>query len=133
MTGRRESFIFRNMSKYSDPDVDILAAVFKALSNQQRLRIFMKLATKFPGGPCCEDTAESTRRCVGELGADLGLAASTISHHLKELRQAGLVRVERRGQKIECWVGVEVLKVVSKFLNGTCCGCHSSPTVPEKN
>mgnify|MGYP003905405807 CR=1 FL=1 len=49
------------------------------------------------------DTESEGCACVGELGKDLNIVASTISHHMKELRQAGLVRMERRGQRIECW------------------------------
>ena len=56
-------------------------------------------------------------RCVGDLGADLGLAPSTVSHHLKELRRAGLMEVERRGQRIECWVSEDTLKLLASFLN----------------
>lgn len=89
-------------------DIDDLAETFKALSNPQRLKIFFKLATCcLPG--CCSGNPGSLRHCVGELGEDLNLAQSTVSHHLKELRQAGLMRVERRGKKIECWVNEDAI------------------------
>lgn len=95
--------------------IDVLAAMFKALANPQRLRIFIQLASCCGPTTCAADDA-SLRRCVGELGADLGLAASTVSHHLKELRQAGLMRIERRGKSIECWLAAEALQALQAFF-----------------
>jgi len=87
--------------------------MFKALSNPQRLRIFLSLTQCCAS---CEATEEGMRRCVGELGEDLDVGPSTVSHHMKELRQAGLVCVERRGQKVECWVRDEALQVLAAFF-----------------
>jgi ArsR family transcriptional regulator, arsenate/arsenite/antimonite-responsive transcriptional repressor len=42
----------------------------------------------------------------------LSIAPSTVSHHIKELRQAGIIVVERRGKNIECWVNEEAVKVL---------------------
>lgn len=95
-----------------------MAELFKALSNPQRLRMFAKLASACRDGSCCQGGGEEAMGlCVGELGEDMGLAASTISHHIKELRQAGLLKVERRGQRVECWLDMEILGVVAGFLD----------------
>ena len=104
------------MSNIRIDDVERLAAMFKALSNPQRLRMFVKLATKCcaAGDPC--DTRKVTYCCAGEVGADLDLAASTVSHHLKELRQAGLMQVERRGQKVDCRVDAGSLRLLADFF-----------------
>ncbi len=58
------------------------------------------------------------RQCVGELGQDLDIDPSTVSHHLKELRRAGLIRVERRGKNILCWVDRETVEAVANLLSG---------------
>lgn len=89
--------------------------MFKALSNPQRLRIFLRLAESC-GRSECDATADAMRCCVGELGEDLNVTPSTVSHHLKELRQSGLMNVERRGQKIECWVSDEALSLLATFF-----------------
>ncbi len=103
------------MSNIGDEEVERLAAAFAALSNPQRLRMFMKLAAT-----CCapqeSSPAGSGCCCAGEVGADLDLAASTASHHLKELRQAGLMHVERHGRRIDCWASQETLQRLAAFL-----------------
>lgn len=105
------------MSNNHSDRIESLALVFKALSNPQRLRMFLRLAADCSDGKCCEGEREDIRRCVGELGEDLGLAASTVSHHLKELRMAGLLNVRRRGQRIECWLDVRMLAELTGFMD----------------
>jgi ArsR family transcriptional regulator len=104
------------MSNYLNVDVDRFAATFKALSNPQRLRLFLRLADccRSESGPCCGP--EETSRCVGEVGRDLGLAASTISHHLKELARADLIRMQRKGRTIQCWVEPDTLRNLAEFF-----------------
>lgn len=88
--------------------------MFKALSNPHRLTIFLYLAQNcVPGEVSAE---EDMRASVGELGKGLGIAPSTISHHLKELRQAGLIRMNRRGQNVECWVEPEIVRALAGFF-----------------
>ena len=93
-----------------------MAGMFKALSNPQRLRMFVRLAKS-----CCvrrvPGEAGDSACCVGDLGVDVRLAASTVSHHLKELRQAGLMQVRRRGQRVECWVSEETLRLLVSFFD----------------
>jgi ArsR family transcriptional regulator len=107
------------MSNYRFKDIEKYSEMFKALSNPNRLRIFMRLIT------CCQpgtitsissNSGEEGCACVGELGQDLGIVPSTISHHIKELRRAGLIRMERRGQKMECWVDPETLTALRGFF-----------------
>jgi ArsR family transcriptional regulator len=101
------------MSKYKNKDADELAELFKALANPHRLRIFIGLARCCRPGQAC---APSMRACVGDLGDGLGLAPSTISHHLKELRRAGLIEMKRAGQHVECWANPEALARLAEFF-----------------
>jgi ArsR family transcriptional regulator len=79
-----------------------LAAIFKALSHPHRLAIFLRLAR------CCQrhgcDEEECSRICIGELGKGLRIGQPTVSHHLKELTRAGLIRTRKNGQSTDCWV-----------------------------
>jgi ArsR family transcriptional regulator, arsenate/arsenite/antimonite-responsive transcriptional repressor len=61
-----------------------LATIFKALADPTRVAIVHRLST-----------AESV--CVCDLNAAFDLSQPTISHHLRILREAGLVEAERRG------------------------------------
>ncbi len=103
------------MSKYRIEETERLAGVFKALSNPNRLAIFLRLVS------CCEPGTRYSAdpdpgTCVGEVSRGLGIVPSTVSHHLKELRQAGLIRMERNGQKSECWVDPDMLQKLAEFF-----------------
>ena len=108
------------MSNYRVENIEKFAEMFKALSNPNRLKIFMRLVsccipkvvTEMSSSPESENCA-----CIGELGQDLNIVASTISHHIKELRQAGLIHIKRRGQKIECWIDPETLTALQEFFS----------------
>lgn len=76
----------------SEQELDV---VLKALASAQRRQIVRLLAT-------VGDDAEKTCCSVGEvcacrLSEQLGLAASTISHHMSLLREAGLVHARKEG------------------------------------
>jgi ArsR family transcriptional regulator len=106
------------MSNYRDTqtdDADRLAEAFKALSNPNRLKIFLQLMNCCEPGTVCstEDVAKS---CVGDLGDGLDIAPSTLSHHIKELNRAGLIQMERRGQNVDCWVDPSTVKELKQFF-----------------
>ncbi len=99
-----------------------LAAMFKALGDPTRLRIFTLLREC-----CCPVALEQTGEVrpveeltVGEVccrvtGVDK--ITSTISFHLKELRLAGLITMERRGRFMVCGVNREALAVLAAYLD----------------
>lgn len=103
------------MSNEPNKKLEHFAEIFKALSNPNRLKIFQRLVTCCaPGTISILDSAKTA--CVGEIGKDLGIVPSTVSHHIKELRRAGLIKTNRRGQNIECWVDPESLIELKKFF-----------------
>ena len=103
------------MSNYRDNSIQQFAEIFKALSNPNRLRIFLHLVSC-----CAPGTVHSidagAKACVGDLGRNLEIAPSTVSHHVKELNRSGLIRMARRGQKIECWVDAGILRDLANFF-----------------
>jgi ArsR family transcriptional regulator, arsenate/arsenite/antimonite-responsive transcriptional repressor len=90
------------------------AVAFKALAHPHRLQIFVRLSS------CCQkhgcDAEECARLCVGELGKGLGIGQPTVSHHLKELTRAGLIRTCKSGQSTECWVAETTLDELAQFF-----------------
>ncbi len=96
------------------PDVDKLARMFKALSNPNRLRLFMNLLDESK-----LDLAKGRvhdcflAKLLGGLG-DLG--APTVSHHVKELADAGLIHTEREGKQLTCSVDPVALKILVTAL-----------------
>ncbi len=75
---------------------------------------------------------EEARRYVGELGKELNIAPSTVSHHIKELRRAGIIVVERRGKNIECRVNEESVQALRDLLmTGQGPGAQSGSSVAE--
>ena len=103
------------MSNYRIDQIQEYADMFKALSNPNRLGIFLRLISCCPPGTRSFSEAEA-RRYVGELGEDLDITLSTVSHHIKELRQAGLIKVERHGKNIECWVDEQAVTALVELL-----------------
>lgn len=100
-----------------DESTQDLARIFRALGDPSRLAIFELVRE------CCrEDSGHSTtdlRNSVSEIAREFDLSLSTVSHHLKELRTAGLIKCERQGQHIFCSVNPEVLGIVEQFVRSS--------------
>lgn len=97
------------MSNYKSIEPEQLVDIFKALANSHRLKIYSILTSCCtPGTSCASDEVFSC--CVGDLDSQLDIAASTLSHHLKELHRAGLIHMQRNGKQVFCSVNPEVME-----------------------
>lgn len=106
-----------------DMELSNYANIFKALSNEQRLKIFMMIyeqraegseaGTVFPSEQkaCCPMEKAFTKVCNC-----LDLSRSTISHHFKELQSAKLITCERDGQMFRCRANDDTIKLLRDFL-----------------
>jgi DNA-binding transcriptional ArsR family regulator len=47
---------------------------------------------------------------------ELEVGKPTVSHHIKALRQVGIIRTERRGQHIACWVDPKIIEQLRAFF-----------------
>ncbi|WP_092534471.1 ArsR/SmtB family transcription factor [Amycolatopsis arida] len=94
-----------------------LAAVFKALGDPVRLRLLSIIASRAGG-----------EVCVCELTPEFPLSQPTISHHLKLLRQAGLIDGERRGT----WVYYRLVPETTERLAALLASPGGEPPAGER-
>ena len=99
------------MPSHSDPTLHQATRQLKALAHAGRLAALRAVVS----GP-----AEGTP--AGQLQAQLGLAASTMSHHLADLTEAGLLRAERQGTTIRYAARFDQLRALTEYLWQDCCG-----------
>lgn len=95
-------------------DHHALSKALRALANPNRLAIFERI---HDDGLCCRTDRKGNTVCA--IAEDFRLALSTVSHHLKELRAAGLITCERRGQQIVCAINYDTLERMLALLSGT--------------
>ena len=87
-----------------------IALRLKALADPMRV----KLVSLLFGSSAGEET-------TGELAAALALSESTVSHHLTQLRKAGIVESERRGMSVYHRPVHDALTALCSVLDPTCC------------
>lgn len=90
--------------EFTEEQAEIAAAMFKALGDPVRLRLFSKIASHPDGEVCVCDIA------------DVGVSQPTVSFHLKKLRDAGLIVSERRATWVYYAVAPSVLAAMSAML-----------------
>ncbi|WP_068054153.1 Rv2640c family ArsR-like transcriptional regulator [Nocardia xishanensis] len=87
-----------------------VALRLKALADPARVRLMSLLLTSAAG-------QENT----GDLAAVVGLAESTVSHHLGQLKKAGLIESERRGMNTYHQARRDALSALCLVLDPNCC------------
>ena len=113
--------------------------MFKALGDPTRLRIFNFLRS-CTGEVAVDETGEVRPvlgPTVGEVCCQITGAEqinSKISHHLKELRLAGLITIERRGKNMICGVNLKALYRLKAYLNNKedCTECGAQHLANQK-
>lgn len=108
-------------------EVEAVALRFRALADPTRLRILCFL--RDCGQVVSVDDAGECRTVGGVNGATVGdvccrfeQSQSTISHHLRELRIAGLIQMQRNGRQVFCSVNEDALVEIGCFLSSA--GAH---------
>ncbi len=96
--------------KPSSQDVTRFADMLSAMGAEPRLRILRLLLTAHPGG-----------MVVGEIGEELDIPNSTLSHHLDKLKNEGLVQIQREGTFLRYTANTAALEELLGFLYAECC------------
>ena len=101
----------------SDLDFTRAASTFAALGSEQRLAVLRVLVRAGPEG-----------LSIGDLGERSGVTGSTLTHHMKILATAGLVRQVREGRRIICiGAAYDQMRAISDFLLKQCCADATQP------
>jgi ArsR family transcriptional regulator, arsenate/arsenite/antimonite-responsive transcriptional repressor len=107
MARREFAFLEHNGARGAER-VERIAALGRALADPVRVRMLGMLAAEAAGGRACcdlpdlgapvDDEGDSPGICVCEFEGYYGMGQSRVSYHLGKLKEAGLVREERRGR-----------------------------------
>ena len=109
------------MAKKDDSDLTArYADMLSAMGTETRLRIVRLLLSAHPEG-----------MVVGDVGDELGILSSTLSHHLEKLKSEDLVRVRREGTYLWYSANTEALQELLGFLYAECC-TRNKAVQPEK-
>ena len=84
--------------------------MLSAMGTEPRLRIMRLLLAAHPDG-----------LVVGDIQSELGIAGSTLSHHLEKLKNEDLVSVRREGTFLRYAANSESLQALLTFLYAECC------------
>jgi len=91
-------------------EVSRYADMLAAMGSEPRLNIMRLLLSAHPHG-----------MVVGEIGTELGMPGSSLSHHLEKLKNEGLVSVKRESTFLRYSANTETLQSLLGFLYAECC------------
>ena len=96
--------------------------VLGALAQPARLQVFRLLVAQGSDG-----------MCAGDLSAELEIPKNTMSFHLKELQNAGMISAERNGRSITYRLQEEGIRGLMQFLTEDCCKGRPELCMPSAN
>ena len=107
-------------AKQSSEQIIRYADMFSAMGTEPRLRIMRLLLAAHPEG-----------LVVGEIGDELDIPSSTLSHYLDKLKNEDLVKVRREGTYLWYTANPQALQELLGFLYAECC-TRNKAVQPEK-
>jgi len=97
-------------ARSAEEKIDRFADMLSAIGAAPRLRIMRLLLSAHPEG-----------MVVGDIGAELGIPPSTLSHHLEKLKNEDLVSVRRESTYLWYSANAAALRDLLSFLYAECC------------
>ncbi|WP_374377149.1 ArsR/SmtB family transcription factor [Dongia sp.] len=121
MNRQLHEMLFREFVKYAltaltnhlhsiSMKIEIASHQLASLGNPIRLKLYRALVRAGRDGLPC-----------GVLQEKLDIAASTLSHHIKHLMEAGLIRQERQGTTLFCQANYPAMHALVGYLVEACC------------
>ena len=107
------------IKKQSSDQIARFADMLSAMGTEPRLRIMQLLLSAHPDG-----------MVVGEIGTELDIPGSTLSHHLEKLKNEELVKVRREGTYLWYSANAGALQALLGFLYAECC-TRNKAILPE--
>ena len=98
------------VTKPNAQEVTRFADMLSAMGAESRLRVLRLLLSAHPEG-----------LVVGEIGEELEIPNSTLSHHLEKLKNEDLIRVQREGTFLRYTANTAILEELLGFLFAECC------------
>lgn len=102
--------------------LEIAASQLEAIGSPTRLQLYRVLVRAGDEG-----------MPVGSVQQKLGIAASTLSHHLRKLVDVGLVTQERQATTLICRAHYPAMQTLIGFLADECCADGACPPEPRRN
>ncbi|RRJ85398.1 ArsR family transcriptional regulator [Aestuariirhabdus litorea] len=94
-----------------------LAKAFKALSNENRLAIYLEIL-RHREGLLKPDAPQCGGGCMlADIISSLNIGAPTVSHHMKELINADLIEVEKQGKFLLCRINADTQLELEQFFS----------------
>ena len=106
--------------KENHEQITTYADMLSAMGTESRLRIMQLLLSAHPEG-----------LVVGEIGSELQIPSSTLSHHLEKLKNEDLVKVRREGTFLWYSANTKALQELLGFLYAECC-TRNNAIEPQK-
>ncbi len=88
--------------------------VFKALACEHRIQLLQLLRQWNGLDACCDGVMKAFTKASEELN----ISRSTLSHHFKELENAGLIVCVRNGQAMNCKINEGAIKEAMEYMGG---------------
>ncbi len=103
-----------------DITLETAAYRFAALGSEPRLSVLRSIVRAGPEG-----------LAIGELGERTGIRGATLTHHVKILEQAGLIRRSRKGRSVICAApSLSEIESLAHFLICQCAPQHGESALP---
>ncbi|WP_206684023.1 ArsR/SmtB family transcription factor [Pontibacter beigongshangensis] len=92
-------------------DINKMTRIMKALANENRLELYLQIWQQ-------KKVAVPESDCfVSDIAAKMNIGAPTISHHIKELESAGLIRVQKVGKQLTASINDETKRYLREAFS----------------